>query len=205
MLDNVFYLSAEALENYLKKYDRGLNTKDYEYHIALYAHSYYEKHLRQEFVIAFEVNNKPHNYPKQMGAISEEVLKDIITNHFKEATDVDFVLAPRYNNEDKKIGHPFQLKKFVVGPDPITNVEAAAYINKKASHYNNPNLGLIIVPVNKINTEEKKGLDINELKSMIIIDDNSLHAVYFFQYDSGKAFFRVIWTSSRAKLLQKNK
>lgn len=201
MLNNVFYLSATALEDYLKIYDRGLNTKDYEYHIALHAHAYHEKHLKQEFVIAFEVNDKPHNYPPQMEEINAEILKDIIQNHFKEDTDVDFVLAPRYSNEDKKIGYPFQLKKYVVGPNPVTNSEAASYINKKASHYRNPELNMIVVPVNRVDTEKRQELDINELKSMLRIDDNALHAVYFFQNVSGKTFFRPIWTSSRAKFV----
>jgi hypothetical protein len=197
MATNIFYLSAALLQAYLAKYDRGLNTKDYEYHIALHAHAYHEKHLRKEFVIAYEVNDKPHNYPPQMGMITPEVLRDIIRNHFKEGTDVDFALAPRISPEDKKIGYPFQIKKYVPEDDSFTNADAAAYINKKASHYSNPELSMIVVPVNKVYTEEKKELDINELKKLLEIKDNALHAVYVFQYANGKAFFRPIWLSSR--------
>lgn len=198
MKNNVFYLSARSLEAYLKKYDRGLNTKDYEYHIALYAHAFYEERLKQEFVIAYEVNDKPHNYPRRMGEINIEVLKDIIQNHFKENTDVDFVLAPRINAEEGKVGYPFQLKKFVAEED-VTSSGAAEYINEKANRYHNNELTMIVIPVNKVDRDVQKGLDINELKSKLKINDNALFAVLMFQSYNGKAILRPIWLSTRAK------
>ena len=39
------------------------------------------------------------------------------------------------------------------------------------------------------------------ISKKINIDDNFLHAVYIFQQASGRAIFRAIWTSSRAKFL----
>ena len=201
MKNNVFYSSAAVWEEYLKKYGRGLNTKDYEYHIALYAHAFYEKRLKQEFVLAYEVNDKPHSYPPQMGEINAEVLKDIIQNHFKENTDVDFVLAPRINAEEGKFGYPFQLKKFVAGEEDVTSSGVAEYINEKASRYRNKELTMIVIPVNKVDRDVQKRFDINELKSKLKINDNALFAVLMVQSYNGKAILRPIWHSTKAKAL----
>ncbi len=196
MPTNTFYLSAAALEKYLEIYDRGLNTKDYEYHVALHAHAYYEEHLKQKFSIAFEVNDNPHNYPKRMEEISTEVLRDIILNHFKENTDVDFVLAPQ-NNTEKKIGYPFQLKKFVFGAEAVTSSIVADYINKKANSYSNSDLSMIVIPVNKVDSQEKISFDTKQLKSQLKINNNALYAVFIFQHIDGKISLKPVWLSSR--------
>jgi len=199
MPNNVFYLSATALENYLKSYDRGFHTKDYEYHIALHAHAYYEKHLDQEFAIAFEVNNKPHNYPKKMEEISTKVLKEIITNYFREDTDVDFVLAPKHDLQMNKIGYPFQLKKFVAGVETVTSAAIADYINKKANGYHNSELSIIIIPIDGVEPETKKRVEVEEVRSLLKISDNALYAVFVFQNVDGDVSLTPIWFSTRVK------
>ncbi len=100
--------------------------------------------------VTFARNFGPH--------IVEASIADI---DFNETPDVDFVLAPRYSNGSKNIGYAFQLKKFVGGAESTNSSEVADYINKKASHYSNPDLSMIVLPVNKVDTNEKKGFDIS--------------------------------------------
>lgn len=196
MKHNTFYVEAHVLEDYLRKYSRGLKTKDYEYHIALYAKDFFDRQLKQESLLAFEVNNKQHTYPKQM-KITAELLKEILRDYKEENTPVDFALAPVKDGQLLGYAYPFQIKKFLSEFNEMTTTEVADYINNKANHYRDSEVSMIIVPVNKVDSDIPKGFDINELKSKLKIDDKALHSVYIFQNIDGTAYFRPIWRSSR--------
>lgn len=195
-----FYVNPLVLEDYLKIYGRSLKTKDYEYHIALHANHFFGKQFNQKFSIAFETKNKPAGYPDHMDTVTAEQLKEILKVN-TEDTPVDFALAPLKDGKLEGYAYPFQIKKFIADADEITSTVVAEYINNKANHYRAREVSMIVVPVNKVDQNDPKGFDINELKSNLKVDDNALFAIYIFQYVKGETYFKPIWSSSRAKVV----
>lgn len=201
MKRDTFYMDARLLEAYLKKYDRGVRTKDYEFHIALYAHQYFSRLNKQDYAIAFEVKDKPKVHPERMQA-DVETVKEVLSTYAEGDTPVDFALASMKNGKLDGIGYPYQVKKFMADAGEITTAEVADYINKKANNYRASEVTMIIVPFNKVDQKEPRGFNIAELKRKLKIDDTALHAVYVFQYVDGKAFFKPIWVSSRVTVVK---
>lgn len=198
MKHRVFFLDGEKLIEYLQKYNRGLNSKDYEFFICLHAKTYWEKKLKQDLIIVFEQNSKMHSYPERFTPTLEQ-LKEILRTYNEENTPVDFGLAPvSSTNEFEGFAYPFQVKKYISTTGENNENDLAAYINKKANGYRASDTCLIIVPQLMGAKEDQKGFNIAEVRKLLKIDEKAIRAVYVFQFFNGTPNFIPLWASAKA-------
>ena len=198
MKHNIFYIKDEILNEYLRVYGRGPHSKDYEYNIAIEAKYYFDIHLKQVHVIGFEQNDNQHDFPRDFSPTIEDV-KEILIKYNKEDTPVDFELAPVKDGEFLGYSYPFQIKRFYKASDATSNNELASAINKYANKYGWKDLSLIIVPIIKGKEEDKTGFNVDELKSMLEIQEGALRIVYMAQIMGTSIGFVQLWGSKEAK------
>ena len=198
MKHKIFYITDEKLINYLKKYSRGVNSKDYEFSVSLHAKAFWEEKLKQKLCVVFEQNDKMHDYPQRFSPTLEE-LKDILRIYNKEDTPVDFALAP-ISPEDKFVGYayPFQIKKFMPKIGDNLSIKFAEFINKKTNSYRDKDLCMIFLPQLLGIKEDSVSFNIKEVEDNLKINENSVRAIYCFQFSKGKPSFALLWASQKA-------
>jgi len=197
MKHRIFYISDEKLIEYLKKYGRGANSKDYEFSVSLHAKSFWERKLKQKLSVVFEQNDKMHDYPQQFSPTLED-LKEILRTYNKEDTPIDFALAP-ISSEGDFIGlaYPFQIKKFMPNFEDDLSIKFAEFINKKTNSYRDNDLCMIFLPIIPGIKENSVGFKIQEIKDNLKIDENSVRAIYCFQFSKGTPSFSLLWASQK--------
>lgn len=198
MKHKIFYISDEKLIEYLMQYSRGINSKDYEFSVSLHAKAFWEEKLKQKLCVVFEQNDKMHDFPQQFSPTLEE-LKDILRIYNKEDTPVDFALAP-ISPEGKFIGfaYPFQIKKFMPRILDNLSIEFAKFINKKTNSYRDKDLCMIFLPQILGIKENSMSFKIEEVKDNLKINEDSVRAIYCFQFSKGKPSFSLLWASQKA-------
>lgn len=198
MRHKIFYISDEKLIEHLKKYGRGVNSKDYEFSVSLHAKTFWEAKLKQKLYVVFEQNDKMHKYPQQFSPTLEE-LEDILRIYNKEDTPVDFALAPiSPEGNFTGLAYPFQIKKFMPNSKKDLSIKFAEFINKKTNSYIDNDLCMIFLPQMLGIKENSVGFKIKEVKDNLKINKNSVRAIYCFQFSKGKPSFQLLWGSQRA-------
>ncbi len=197
MRKKVFFARKELLMKYLHKYGTD-RTIDHEVNIALYACDWWGKKLNQEFVIAFEQNDKIHNYPDRFTPTMEQ-LKEILETYSQIDTPVDFALAPIEKLEDyDKFGYPFQVKQLRLSATDDPAQKLADFINRKANRYNDTLITFIIDP-QLVGDNSEKTFAMENLQEKLRIRDNAIRSLYMFQRKNDDFNFVLVWKSPLVK------
>lgn len=198
MKHRIFFASDEMLIAYLQKYGQIDRAIDHEINMSLHAKEFWEKKLGQKLMVVFEQNDKMHKYPERFTAGVEE-LKEILQTYNEQNTPVDFALAPVSSPEKfDGFAYPFQVKRARLKVSGNVTKEFADFINEKANKYRAIDTCLILDPQLVGDNKDKKMFQVDELKSLLKIDEQALRAIYIFQSSSEATNFLPLWVSQKA-------
>ncbi|MBI5152652.1 hypothetical protein HZA39_03900 [Candidatus Peregrinibacteria bacterium] len=125
----VFY-SSKAVKDFLLKFGKGPDTKDYEFFAALLLKNFCEKQWDKNCEIGFELKPKILNKIPKSASISLEQIADIFRKGIDEASLTDCIIATeQLADGGKREGMRFQLKRFGIGRQKKDTNELIEFIN----------------------------------------------------------------------------
>lgn len=202
MKTKIFYVSEESLiEAIGRLYPDKIKSKDYEYPISIYVKRIFERRDKKNYKIAFELNSKHQESSKELELSPDETV-EILRIYLKEATPVDFGLAPVDKNGNLEgYSYPFQVKRFIGSSKKSYLGELIKFIEEKASHYHSPDTSLLIMleySRSKKDISEARLVGFSEeffrsVANKIEINKQSLRSILIFSLRDNEPELTQVW------------
>jgi len=182
----VFY-SSKAVMDFLVKFGRGPNSKDYEFFTALLLKNFCEKQWGEKCEIGFELKPKILSKLPKYASLSLEEIANIFRKGINEDTLTDCVIATeeQHKNGERK-GLSFQLKRFGIGREKKDTDELIKFIKS----LNNVKSHECLFVILDIGVE----VDLSEVEKSILSNDKFPFSRFMFGYmQKGKIYIGELY------------
>lgn len=140
------FFTSKSIADFIVNYGRGPNTKDYEFIAAIWLKKFCEKQWGTECRIGFNI--KP-DFHKQLSGQTTIALIDIaklFRNGINEDSQIDCIISKNEENESgNHEGVEFQIKRFGLGRNEVSQNTLSEYINSFKNKYGRTQTSLFII------------------------------------------------------------
>ncbi len=141
------WLNTDAVADFLKKFGKGPQSKDYEMATSVCLAKFCEGQFGKKCDIGFPLKEVFSKEVYGMGAVTIEEIADILRNKVNNDTPIDVIITPETNIFDRRRkGLTFQLKRFGKGQKDGTEA-LIRYLNKdiKQKYAQAPMVSLVLL------------------------------------------------------------
>lgn len=188
---NVFLISEDALKDFLRKFGKGPDSKDYEYSIALYMMENLQRANGGTYSIVFDLKDGKTDVRRTFKPTPEET-NEILRGLISQDTPVDFGLVRGTIDKHDPYAFAFQVKRFIGNSVENFTKELLNYLEKITKKYRPGEVSLIVIAELSDDLEElKANIDINFLKRNIRVPQSSFIAIFILTYDEKPKLFQI--------------
>lgn len=188
---NVFIVDEGPLIAAIRKYGKGVSSKDYEYAVSIHMKRKLEANYKEPFCIVFDL--KPGIIdPKRNFNPTPEETNRVLREMLQEDTPVDFGLVKGTVDKHEESGFAFQVKKFIGRSKENFNQDLLDYIHKILAKYKPGEASLIVLPDLEKNPSDLAPVNVDFLRKNIVVPKGSFMGVFVMYYD-GHPVIRQIY------------
>ena len=189
----VFLISEDYLRDFLIKYGKGPDSKDYEFVAALYMIENMQKANGGTYTAVFDLKDGRADIRRAFKPSPEET-EQIMRNLLKEDTPVDFGLVRGTVDDHEKYALGFQVKRFIGKSVGAFTEDLLKYIEKIANRYRPGEINLVVIAELDGNLEKlKASVNTKRIKDEIIIPQDSFIGIFVLTHDGEKPSLVQIW------------
>lgn len=187
------FLDEKTIRAFLKSYNRGPNSKDYELLMAIILKRFCELQWDNECCMAFKIKDKYANDDLEgFNLVKIDKLHDILKKQIDEDDTIDVAIVPGHIENPEKKGPAFQLKRFGKNPNERNTKDLIDYLNNKIPRkYTKTETSLCIIldPIDEISFPM--------VRESLIIDNYPFNRIMFiWMTKENKICIGEIWPES---------
>lgn len=177
----VFIIDEVTLLEAIRKYGKGVWSKDYEYAASIWMKRFLENRFNEAYSIVFSFKPGRNEAHRNFNPTPEETIK-ILREQILEDTPVDFGLVKGSVDNHLDSAYAFQVKRFHGKSFLNFNQDLLKYIHKILNSFRPGDVSLLIIPdVN--NSVDSLPIDINYLRINISVPLESFQGVYIMLFN----------------------
>ncbi|MEI7890825.1 MAG: hypothetical protein WCI36_02555 [bacterium] len=184
------FFDRKTIQEFLFKYGKGSNSKDYELIVAIALSASLEDMWKIPNVIGFELLDKYVRDLPDSGMISIEQVEKIIRKYVEEKSPVDIAIAKGTIASHEPRGSAFQLKRFGMNAQEKSTSSLVDFLNEMPRKYSKNEVSLFVIL--------EKGVEISpsELQKAIITDNYPFNKIMFMIMMNNKLMIGEFWPKS---------
>jgi len=181
-----FIIDEKTLIETIKKYGKGIDSKDYEYAVSILMKRKLEASYHTQFSICFEIKPGVDGPARIVNPTAEDTIQ-ILREMLNEDTPVDFGLVKGTVDNHSEEAFAFQVKRFD-GPSKETfNKDLLEYLHKVLNKFRPGETNLVVIPrlqENPSNQGQSVNLDVKFLKNNLAVPKQSFLSIFILFYDN---------------------
>lgn len=185
-LMELIILKEETIRDFLRTQSKGMDSKDYEFLVAIVLKRFVEEQLKKDCLIGFKLKNKYAAEIPNSGSTNMQQISDILRKKIDEDTPIDVVIVLKPIAR-RVTGPAFQLKRFGRNPEQRGTNDLIEYLNRIPKKYTKVSASLFLI------LEGNREINFKKIQQSLVTKGFPFQRIMFMAVVSGKIRIGEIW------------